>query len=113
MTISSSIFSAVHERSITGTPFFRHRLAKGNTILGVEHNKAAAARTDQLATERAVGDSARKYFPRDVASFVPVLRAAAAAAAGMVTLREDGASKVLAGETTIEEVMRVTQEDLL
>ncbi|MEO6028141.1 MAG: type II secretion system ATPase GspE [Candidatus Binatia bacterium] len=37
----------------------------------------------------------------------------AAAAAGMVTLREDGASKILAGETTIEEVMRVTQEDLL
>jgi len=37
----------------------------------------------------------------------------AAAASGMVTLREDGASKILAGETTIEEVMRVTQEDLL
>jgi general secretion pathway protein E len=37
----------------------------------------------------------------------------AAAAAGMVTLREDGAAKVLAGETTIEEVLRVTQEDLL
>ena len=37
----------------------------------------------------------------------------AATAAGMVTLREDGASKVLAGETTIEEVLRVTQEDLL
>ncbi len=37
----------------------------------------------------------------------------AAAGAGMVTLREDGASKILAGETTIEEVMRVTQEDLL
>jgi general secretion pathway protein E len=37
----------------------------------------------------------------------------AATAAGMVTLREDGAAKVLAGETTIEEVLRVTQEDLL
>ncbi len=37
----------------------------------------------------------------------------AAVAAGMVTLREDGATKVLAGETTIEEVLRVTQEDLL
>ncbi len=37
----------------------------------------------------------------------------AAATAGMVTLREDGAAKVLAGETTIEEVLRVTQEDLL
>ena len=37
----------------------------------------------------------------------------AAVAAGMVTLREDGAAKVLAGETTIEEVLRVTQEDLL
>jgi general secretion pathway protein E len=36
----------------------------------------------------------------------------AATAAGMVTLREDGAAKVLAGETTIEEVLRVTQEDL-
>jgi general secretion pathway protein E len=30
---------------------------------------------------------------------------------GMVTLREDGARKALAGETTIEEILRVTQED--
>jgi len=30
---------------------------------------------------------------------------------GMRTLREDGAQKVLDGETTIEEVLRVTQED--
>ena len=30
---------------------------------------------------------------------------------GMRTLREDGAMKVLKGMTTIEEVMRVTQED--
>jgi general secretion pathway protein E len=37
----------------------------------------------------------------------------AATAAGMLSLREDGATKVLAGETTIEEVLRVTQEDLL
>ena len=37
----------------------------------------------------------------------------AAIAAGMATLRDDGAAKVLAGETTIEEVMRVTQEDLV
>ena len=32
---------------------------------------------------------------------------------GMKTLREDGARKVLAGETTIAEVLRVTQDDLL
>ena len=31
----------------------------------------------------------------------------------MPTLREDGAKKVLAGFTTIEEVLRVTQEDLV
>ncbi len=37
----------------------------------------------------------------------------AATARGMVTLREDGADKVLEGMTTIEEVLRVTQEDLL
>jgi general secretion pathway protein E len=36
----------------------------------------------------------------------------AATAAGMLTLREDGAAKVLAGDTTIEEVLRVTQDDL-
>ena len=30
---------------------------------------------------------------------------------GMKTLREDGALKVLAGLTTIDEVMRVTAED--
>ena len=34
-----------------------------------------------------------------------------ACASGMHTLREDGAVKVLAGETSIEEVLRVTQED--
>jgi general secretion pathway protein E len=32
--------------------------------------------------------------------------------AGMLTLRQDGAAKVLAGETTIEEILRVTQDDL-
>jgi general secretion pathway protein E len=32
---------------------------------------------------------------------------------GMPTLREDGALKVLEGMTTIEEIMRVTQEDLV
>jgi len=35
---------------------------------------------------------------------------AAAVAAGMRTLRQDGAAKVLAGVTTIEEVLRVTNE---
>ena len=37
----------------------------------------------------------------------------AATARGMNTLREDGADKVLDGITTIEEVLRVTQEDLV
>jgi general secretion pathway protein E len=37
----------------------------------------------------------------------------AATARGMTTLREDGADKVVAGMTTIEEVLRVTQEDLV
>jgi general secretion pathway protein E len=32
---------------------------------------------------------------------------------GMPTLREDGAAKVAAGETTVEEVLRVTQEDVV
>ena len=36
-----------------------------------------------------------------------------AAAKGMNSLREDGAEKVLAGMTTVEEVLRVTQEDLV
>ncbi|MGD9764257.1 MAG: type II secretion system ATPase GspE [Candidatus Binatia bacterium] len=36
-----------------------------------------------------------------------------AAAKGMTSLREDGAEKVLKGMTTIEEVLRVTQEDLV
>jgi type II secretory ATPase GspE/PulE/Tfp pilus assembly ATPase PilB-like protein len=31
---------------------------------------------------------------------------------GMKTLREDGLEKVLAGVTTIEEVLRVTQEEV-
>jgi general secretion pathway protein E len=37
----------------------------------------------------------------------------AATARGMNTLREDGADKVVEGLTTIEEILRVTQEDLL
>jgi general secretion pathway protein E len=37
----------------------------------------------------------------------------AATAKGMTTLREDGADKVLEGITTVEEVLRVTQEDLM
>ena len=32
---------------------------------------------------------------------------------GMRTLRDDGARKVMLGETTIAEVLRVTQDDLL
>ncbi len=37
----------------------------------------------------------------------------AAVASGMPTLRDDGAEKVLAGLTTVEEVVRVTQEEML
>jgi general secretion pathway protein E len=37
----------------------------------------------------------------------------AAVGAGMPSLRDDGAAKVLAGETTVEEVLRVTREDLV
>jgi general secretion pathway protein E len=37
----------------------------------------------------------------------------AAIAAGMPALRQDGAAKIVAGETSIEEVLRVTQEDLV
>jgi general secretion pathway protein E len=36
----------------------------------------------------------------------------AAASRGMTTLREDGAEKLLAGLTTVEEILRVTQDDL-
>ena len=37
----------------------------------------------------------------------------AAVAAGMDTLRDDGARKVLLGRTTVEEVMAAKQEDLM
>ena len=32
---------------------------------------------------------------------------------GMPTLRDDGASKVREGVTTVEEILRVTQDDVL
>ena len=35
----------------------------------------------------------------------------AAAASGMQTMYRDGMTKALAGETTVEEVLRVTRED--
>jgi general secretion pathway protein E len=38
---------------------------------------------------------------------------AKAVSKGMVTLREDGARRVTAGATTTEEVLRVTQEEVL
>ncbi len=38
---------------------------------------------------------------------------AAALEKGMATLRDDGALKVLAGETSVEEILRVTQEETL
>jgi general secretion pathway protein E len=31
---------------------------------------------------------------------------------GMTLLRQDGADRILAGQTTIEELLRVTQEDI-
>jgi general secretion pathway protein E len=37
----------------------------------------------------------------------------AAVDSGMRTLRDDGAEKVLAGVTTVEEVIRVTQEEMV
>jgi general secretion pathway protein E len=37
----------------------------------------------------------------------------AAISKGMATLRDDGAAKIIRGKTTIEEVLRVTQEDAL
>ena len=37
----------------------------------------------------------------------------AAASKGMMSLREDGAEKLLAGMTTVEEILRVTQNELL
>jgi type II secretory ATPase GspE/PulE/Tfp pilus assembly ATPase PilB-like protein len=39
--------------------------------------------------------------------------ATAAAAGGMKTLREDGAAKVLAGVTSVDEVLRVTMRSSL
>ena len=45
-------------------------------------------------------------FDRDAATI-----RRAATAKGMNTLREDGADKVVEGITTIEEILRVTQED--
>ena len=36
----------------------------------------------------------------------------AAIAKGMVTLKEEGAAKVLQGQTTLEEVMRITQQEI-
>ena len=37
----------------------------------------------------------------------------AAASSGLATLREDGTKKILNGFTSIEEVLRATQEDTL
>jgi general secretion pathway protein E len=55
-----------------------------------------------------VDDEARQQIMRN-ADAQTIRRAATSA--GMATLREDGAAKVLTGETTIEEVLRVTQDE--
>ena len=36
----------------------------------------------------------------------------AATANGMVTLKQEGAERVLQGQTTLEEVMRITQQEI-
>jgi general secretion pathway protein E len=36
----------------------------------------------------------------------------AAIAKGMVTLKQEGAAKVIQGQTTLEEVMRITQQEI-
>ncbi|MGC9328906.1 MAG: type II secretion system protein GspE, partial [Candidatus Hinthialibacter sp.] len=41
------------------------------------------------------------------------IRAAARQSAGMKTLREEGLLKVLAGVTSLEEILRVTTEDII
>ncbi len=56
----------------------------------------------------AVGDDVQKLIIR--ASDAGAIKRKAVEA-GMISLREDGAAKVLAGVTTIDEVMRVTQLD--
>jgi general secretion pathway protein E len=50
-----------------------------------------------------------KIYKRKTAGIIKRL----ALEAGMKTLRMDGARKVLAGETTISEVLRVTQADVI
>ena len=37
----------------------------------------------------------------------------ACTARGMTLLRQNGAERILQGETTVEELLRVTQEDIL
>jgi general secretion pathway protein E len=56
-----------------------------------------------------VGDDVRALIMKN-ADAAAIRRAGTVA--GMLTLRQDGAAKVLAGETTIEEILRVTQDDL-
>ena len=56
-----------------------------------------------------IGDDVRQHIMRS-ADAATIRRVATVE--GMATLREDGAAKVLAGETTIEEVLRVTQDEL-
>ena len=57
-----------------------------------------------------VDDDIRKLIMDNVASSTIKKKAIQK---GMVTLREDGRSKVLAGITSIDEVLRVTQDDLI
>ena len=57
-----------------------------------------------------VDDDIRKLIMENVASATIKKKAIQK---GMVTLREDGRSKILAGITSIDEVLRVTQDDLL
>jgi general secretion pathway protein E len=57
-----------------------------------------------------VDDEVRELITRRPAANVVKQQAIAS---GMRTLREDGARKVLAGKTTVEEVLRVTQDDVV
>ena len=69
----------------------------GKTALEKANEEATRLRTQLIDAQRKLAEEQRRV----------------AAAKGMNSLREDGAEKVLSGQTTIEEVLRVTQEDLI
>ena len=114
--ISPSISAGIPARSVEGAATTRHSIAS-NTASGVSAaNGCRACRSTGYRGRTAIQelmlmDDEVRSLVMQKADAATIRRACTAH--GMTLLRQNGAQRILLGETTVEELLRVTQEDIL